>query len=152
GVSLHHWLGPCEGGGGAANHHGQLAVLRARLSARHRRIEEGGASCGAAFREVARQAGGAGGVVDDNLAWLQCLFNLAEYVRHIGVIAQAHEDELCAIDDARQEFWRSLAALACPGGDPLRRAIPDGDLMALVAEMARHWPTHHAQSEICANS
>ena len=68
GIGRHHRLGPGIGGLAAAAHDGELAVHRARLAARDRRIDEIEARRLRRRRQLARDGGRRRGVIDEQRA------------------------------------------------------------------------------------
>ncbi len=67
-IGRDHGFGAGIGVCAAAAHHGQHAVFRASLAARHRRIDEFEPCLGGGGVEFARDLGGSGGVVDEGRA------------------------------------------------------------------------------------
>ena len=94
GIGRQHRLDPGEGRGVAARHDRQLAVLGARLSARHRGVDEGPPAAGRQRRHLARHRGRGGGVVDDHGALGQMRQGLAHHLAHVVVIAHAQDEQL----------------------------------------------------------
>ena len=89
----------------AAAHHGELAVLGARLAARHRRVDEVDAVLLALRMELARDVGRGGGVVVEDRA-----------LAHAGegaVVAQHDRAQVVVVADAAEHDLLALARPPC---------------------------------------
>ena len=148
-----HRLGPGEGIRVAPDHHRQHAVLRASLSARHRRVEEGRALGLGRAIELARDVGRSGGVVDEHRAGLQR--------REGAVLAGGHRAQIVVVADACEHEigvlgrlgrgWRGAAAISGRRFLGLGSgAVIDGEVVsALGPDVPRHRKAHHAKADPC---
>ena len=152
GIGVDHRFGAVEGGLLAADHHRQLALLGAGLSAGDRRIEEIDAGLFGLLGDLAGELGRGRRMVDQHRA----LVHAREHARrsiedaaHILVVAHADEDEIRAPRRLGGRGPALALVLGDPGLGPCRRAIEDRHLMALGPEMPRHGIAHHAQTDEC---
>src|SRR5436190_226896 len=142
-----------EGIGIAADHHAELSVFRAGLSAGYRGVEAANVFLLRRFVEFTRYRRGRRRVVDVDGARLHTGERAvgAEYNRpKVVVIADAREDEVRPFGGG---LWRRRG-LPSVLGDPLfrlrSRAIEDRYLMiAALRQMARHGITHHSETDKC---
>ena len=106
----------------------------------------------AASRQLARDGGRGGGVVDEDGALLQALEGAAGGggdAAQVVVVADAGEDDLGALGRRGRGGRGGVAVRRDPGLGAARRAVVDGDRVALGGEMAGHGIAHDAQPDEC---
>ena len=142
-----HFLGASIRFGIAAAHHGEHAVLRAGFAARHRRVDEIEAAFLCLRVEFARDLGRRRGVIDEHRALPYLGERSARDRAHIVVVADAHHDDVLALDGvlrrlpgAPAEFLGPLFCLR--GGAVIDRHL----VAALVLQVSGHRVAHHAQA------
>ena len=154
-VAGHGRPGALEGLAVAAAHHGQHAVLRARLAAGDGRIDAGDAAVPAFRVKFARKVGGSGGVVHINRARPDAGEDAVIAVNdaaHIVVIAHAGEHDVRARRRLAGRGGRAAAVGFGPSPGLLAGAVIDGDLVAGRGEMPRHREAHDAEADECKRS
>ena len=143
-----HLLGATVGLGVAAAHHGEHAVLRARLSARYRRIDEVKAALLRRFIQFARDLRGRGGVIDEYRVLAHFRERGARDRPHVIVVADAHHHEVLACGSFLRRLGDLAAEFLGPGFGLGGVAVVDRDLVAaLVLQVPGHRVAHHAQTQ-----
>jgi hypothetical protein len=138
----------------AAAHHGEHAVLGARLAARYRRIDEAAALFRSRGMQFARHVGRGSGVVNEHRALLH---RLESAVRSGGdgtqvvIVADAGENEVRAVCGFLGRQGARAAMLFYPFVGLGSGTVVDDDIMsALALEVSRHRVSHHAEAQPCS--
>jgi hypothetical protein len=153
GVDVEHRERPVVVGLLAAAHDAQLAIDRARLAARDRRIDEADAESFCFFEQFSGQHRGGGGVIHQDRALFQSCQRAAVAVgnrAHVVVVSDAHQDEVLVLSG----LFGSRSGLAAVLLHPLCRlgggAVVDGHFVAtLFQQVAGHRVTHDAEAKKC---
>ena len=152
GIGGDHRLGPGIRVRRAAAHHRQHAVLRARLAARHRRVDEPGGAFRGGRGELARDRRRGRRVVDEDGAGRQRREGAVGSDRHraqVVVIADAGEDHLGTGGGFGRRRRPRAAMLGRPFLRATRGSVENGDLVAPGGEMPCHRKPHHAEPDEC---
>src|SRR5262249_12853654 len=148
-----HLLGACERAVVAAAHDGEHAVLRTRLTAGNRRVDEIDAANLRLLIKLARDFGRGGGVIDYDCAFADAGENavLAEHdFAQIVVIADAGHDEILTLRGLPRRRRALAAVLLDPFFDFGGGAVINGNLMAaLRLEMTRYRVSHDPEPDEC---
>ncbi len=128
-----------------AHHDGELAVLRPRLAAGHRGVEEGHAGSQRQLGHFPRHPGRGGGVVDDQAA-LHDLERFRHHAAHVVVIADTEHQGVHAARRLRDRRAGPALVGFRPAPRLIRAAVEHAELMALCRQMAGHGEAHHPQT------
>ncbi len=135
--------------GVAARHDAELAVLGARLAARHRGVDEAPPLPFGQRRHLARHLRRRRRVINDHSAFSQMRQPLGHDGAHVVVIADAQDEQ---IDVVRRLGHRLREAAARRLGPGLRLgygAVEADDIMAGLHQVTRHRGAHDAQAGEC---
>jgi hypothetical protein len=153
GVGLHDRAGRRDGIGAAAAHHGERSVLRADLRPGHWRIDTVNLLVTRLDRDLAGDAGGDGGMVDEGPALAQSgkyALRAEHDIGQIVVIADACQHDIgifCGIGGASGDSAGQSRVGLLPFFHPRVRAVEDGQAMPCLADMPGNRPAHHAKAD-----
>ena len=136
----------------AAAHYRQRAVLRPRLAAGYRRVDEMDAFFCRRAKQFARDIGRSGGVVDVNAASGHAFERAARAQGHraqVGVVTDAGEHDGSALGGGFGCVRRLAAVFRHPGIGLGARAVIYREFVAVLGQEARHRKAHDAQAEEC---
>ena len=150
GIGVDNALATIEYRGLSAHHDREHTVDRARFAAGYRRVHEAEAALRRVCRQLLRDAGRRGSVIDENGAGAHPLEGTAGADRHrahVVVVADAGEDDLVADGRFGGGGGGFSGKFAGPPRGFRRRPVVDGHVMAGFRQMSGHVVAHDPEAE-----